>query len=85
MTAAMPTAQIEIGLVQAFGGTPKHGPAYVRDFSQAAEALGFHSIWAPEHIVFFEEYDSVYPYPQSQVRPNVLASRSAARPASTTP
>jgi probable F420-dependent oxidoreductase len=53
----------EIGLVQAFDGSARYGPAYLRDFAQAAEALGFHSVWVPEHIVFFEQYDSVYPYP----------------------
>ena len=53
----------EIGLVQAFDGSARYGPAYVRDFAQAAEALGFHSVWVPEHIVFFEHFESVYPYP----------------------
>lgn len=58
-------AACEIGLVTAFDGGPGRGPAFVRDVAQAAEALGFHSIWVPEHIVFFEQYDSVYPYPPS--------------------
>jgi probable F420-dependent oxidoreductase len=49
--------------VQAFDGSAKFGPAYVRDFAQAAEAVGFHSVWVPEHIVFFQRYESVYPYP----------------------
>ena len=26
------------------------------------EAAGFHSIWVPEHVVFFPEYESTYPY-----------------------
>jgi probable F420-dependent oxidoreductase len=54
---------LEIGLVQAFDGSSKYGPAYARDFAQAAEALGFHSLWVPEHIVFFEHFESEYPYP----------------------
>ena len=53
----------EIGLVQAFDGSAKFGPAYARDFAQAAEACGFHSVWVPEHVVFFEHFESVYPYP----------------------
>jgi probable F420-dependent oxidoreductase len=53
----------EIGLVQAFDGSARYGTAYVRDFAQAAESLGFHSVWVPEHIVFFEHFESVYPYP----------------------
>jgi probable F420-dependent oxidoreductase len=54
---------LEIGLVQAFDGSAKYGAAYARDFAQAAEALGFHSVWVPEHIVYFEHYESEYPYP----------------------
>ena len=34
----------------------------MRDFTQAMEGLGFHSVWLPEHLVFFENYESVYPY-----------------------
>src|SRR4051794_30499195 len=55
----------EIGLVLAFDGAPGRGASYVRDVAQAAEGLGFHSIWVPEHVVFFEEYESRYPYPPS--------------------
>jgi probable F420-dependent oxidoreductase len=55
--------ECEIGLAQSFDGSAKYGPAYARDFAQAAEALGFHSVWVPEHIVFMEQFDSVYPYP----------------------
>ncbi len=58
-------AACEIGLVLAFDGAPGRGAAYVRDVAQAAEGLGFHSIWVPEHVVFFEEYESRYPYPPS--------------------
>jgi probable F420-dependent oxidoreductase len=53
----------DIGLVQAFDGSARYGTAYAKDFAQAAEALGFHSVWVPEHIVFFDQYESVYPYP----------------------
>lgn len=30
--------------------------------AQAAEQAGFHSIWAPEHIVLLDQYASKYPY-----------------------
>jgi probable F420-dependent oxidoreductase len=75
-------AVCEIGLVQAFDGSARFGPAYARDFAQAAESLGFHSMWVPEHIVFFEEYDSVYPYPPEpgSAQPNQLPVASS-RPA----
>ena len=58
-----PEQIFEVGLVQAFGTSATRGAPYARDFAQAMEAQGFHSLWMPEHVVFFEEYDSVYPYP----------------------
>ena len=71
---------LQIGLVQAFGTTPSRGPAYLRDFAQATEAVGFHSLWMPEHIVFFEQYQSVYPYPPhpgSSERPTLPVGKRA--------
>ncbi len=56
------------------------GPAYLRDFAQATEALGFHSLWMPEHVVFFEQYQSVYPYPPhpgSSERPTLPVGKRA--------
>lgn len=53
---------MEIGLTGAFGSSPRRDAAFVRDFAVAAEELGFASLWAPEHIVFFRSYDSKYPY-----------------------
>ncbi len=35
---------------------------FVQRVARRAEELGFHSIWAPEHVVLFEEYASRYPY-----------------------
>ena len=55
--------KMHVGLVEMFDGTPNRQPGYVRDFSQAVEANGFRSLWVPEHVVFFESYQSVYPYP----------------------
>jgi probable F420-dependent oxidoreductase len=37
-------------------------PAHVIDVARRADALGFHSIWAPEHVLLFDEYESRYPY-----------------------
>jgi len=71
----------EIGLVQAFDGSARFGPAYARDFAQAAEALGFHSVWVPEHIVFFQRYESVYPYPPEPGSPSAPQLPVGARPA----
>ena len=35
----------------------------------AVEERGFHSYWAPEHVVFFETYESQYPYPPAPGSP----------------
>jgi probable F420-dependent oxidoreductase len=43
-------------------GTPIATPDYIRRVAKAAEDLGFASIWAPEHVVLFEQYASKYPY-----------------------
>jgi probable F420-dependent oxidoreductase len=37
-------------------------PALIVQAAQAAEAAGFHSVWAPEHVLLFDEYASRYPY-----------------------
>ncbi|MBI2764469.1 MAG: LLM class F420-dependent oxidoreductase [Chloroflexi bacterium] len=37
-------------------------PTYAIACAQAAEAAGFHSLWAPEHVVAFDDYESRYPY-----------------------
>ena len=37
-------------------------PAFVAEAAERVEAAGFHSIWVPEHVVFFPEYESRYPY-----------------------
>ncbi|MGH7787577.1 MAG: LLM class F420-dependent oxidoreductase [Candidatus Binatia bacterium] len=37
-------------------------PAYLRTLGPAAEERGFHSLWAPEHVVLFDDYRSSYPY-----------------------
>jgi probable F420-dependent oxidoreductase len=37
-------------------------PVHVIEVARRAEELGFHSIWAPEHVLLFDEYESRYPY-----------------------
>lgn len=37
-------------------------PGFLRTLGQAAEERGFESLWAPEHVVLFDEYESRYPY-----------------------
>jgi probable F420-dependent oxidoreductase len=54
---------VDIGLrISPQGGTTAWTPTYVREVAIAAEALGFHSLWAPERVVSFDEQQSRYPY-----------------------
>jgi probable F420-dependent oxidoreductase len=52
---------MRIGLFAAVGN-PFATPHYLRTLGPAAEARGFHSLWAAEHVVLFDEYRSRYPY-----------------------
>jgi probable F420-dependent oxidoreductase len=48
---------MEIGLM-CTGGTPE----VVSRYAETAEAAGYASLWAAEHVVFFEDYAPNYPY-----------------------
>ena len=37
-------------------------PETIALVAETAESVGFHSLWAPEHVVLFENYASQYPY-----------------------
>ncbi len=37
-------------------------PQYIAEAGRLVEDLGFHSFWVPEHVLFFPEYESKYPY-----------------------
>jgi probable F420-dependent oxidoreductase len=43
-------------------GNPFGTPEYVHALGTAAEERGFHSLWAAEHVVLFDQYASKYPY-----------------------
>jgi len=58
---------VHIGLSDAFGGTPARDAGFIQEYAARAEALGYESLWVPEHIVFFDRYDSRYPYNESGV------------------
>lgn len=42
--------------------SPIATPDYLMAIGAAADRLGFASLWAPEHVVLFDEYESKYPY-----------------------
>ncbi|MGI8926458.1 MAG: LLM class F420-dependent oxidoreductase [Tepidiformaceae bacterium] len=52
---------MKIGLFAPFT-SPLATPAFITAFARTAEEAGFHSLWAPEHVVLFDEYGSRYPY-----------------------
>jgi probable F420-dependent oxidoreductase len=37
-------------------------PGTIRNVAEHAERLGFATLWAPEHVVLFDDYSSSYPY-----------------------
>jgi probable F420-dependent oxidoreductase len=52
---------MHVGLFVPIGAANADGPL-LRTLGREAEARGFESIWVAEHVVLFDDYDSVYPY-----------------------
>lgn len=51
---------MDIGITTAFS---HHTPIdYIVGTAQRIEAAGFATVWVPEHVLFFPEYESSYPY-----------------------
>jgi probable F420-dependent oxidoreductase len=44
-------------------------PEIISLIATTSEACGFHSLWAPEHIVLLDKYAAKYPYTQDGVMP----------------
>lgn len=53
---------MKISIAGMFGNTPRRDLGFIRGFAQASEELGYHALFAPEHVVFFASYESKYPY-----------------------
>jgi probable F420-dependent oxidoreductase len=51
---------MKIGTVMAFNHMLS--PEFMVEAVRTVESAGFHSVWLPEHVMFFPEYDSEYPY-----------------------
>lgn len=51
-----------LGVVAAFDGRPGRDMTALRDTARHAEGLGYATLWMPEHVVFFDRYESRYPY-----------------------
>ncbi len=51
---------MKIGCQMAFNDFTE--PSYIAAAAQHVEELGFYGFWVPEHVLFFPEYESQYPY-----------------------
>ena len=51
---------MKIGCQMAFND--RTSPDFIAAAAGIAEERGFESLWVPEHVVFFQDYDSRYPY-----------------------
>ena len=51
---------MQVGATMAFNHHTS--AAFMVEAAQAVETAGFHSLWLPEHVVFFPDYESRYPY-----------------------
>jgi probable F420-dependent oxidoreductase len=60
---------MHIGIAAAFGDSPQRDIGFLRNYAVATEQLGFQSLWFPEHVVFFRNYDSQYPHKQGGETP----------------
>lgn len=56
---------MEIGIVHIVDGRPGRGLEFAQQCAEVVEAVGFASIWAPDHVAFFDEYASKYPHSDS--------------------
>jgi probable F420-dependent oxidoreductase len=53
---------MKIGIATTFGTSPRRDFGFITEFAACAEELGFSTLYAPEHVVFFSSYTSKYPY-----------------------
>ena len=51
---------MKISVAMAFNESTE--PGFIKDAVQMAEAKGVYGIWVPEHVLFFPDYASTYPY-----------------------
>lgn len=51
---------MKIGIATPAG--PHTPPDFLAEVGRVAESRGFHSLWVPEHVLFFREHASRYPY-----------------------
>ncbi len=54
---------MKLGCQMAFN--ERTSPAFIAAAGQLVEECGVHSLWVPEHVLFFPEYASRYPYTEN--------------------
>ncbi|NQV20465.1 MAG: LLM class F420-dependent oxidoreductase [Rhodospirillales bacterium] len=59
---------MKFGIFPLLGG-PAATPEFISGLGPAVEERGFHSLWAAEHVVLFDQQDSKYPYSSDGVPP----------------
>lgn len=55
---------VRVGLSEVFTGEEGRDLGFVREAVPFLEEIGFDTLWLPEHVVWFENYESSYPYGQ---------------------
>ena len=68
---------MRIGVVSGFDG--RRPPDFVAAAGRIAEERGFHSFFVPEHVLFFQEYASRYPYAEDGRLQSILTEKSTER------
>jgi len=53
---------MRIGLSHIVDGRPGRGLEFAQESARAAERTGFSSYWSGDHVVYFSDYESKYPY-----------------------
>jgi len=57
--------RVTIGISEVFLGENGRELGFVRESAQLIESIGYNYVWLPEHVVFFETFESKYPYGQT--------------------
>ena len=57
-----PSKRIRVGVSEVFFGERGRELPFLQSAARLIEKLGFDEMWLPEHVVFFQSYESKYPY-----------------------
>lgn len=61
-------ASIRVGISEVFFGERGRQIDFVRDAARLIESIGYDEVWLPEHVVWFQSYESKYPYGDTGAR-----------------